>query len=208
MYLPATTKKIARHSNSESSPRVEIKIYCSNLFSRFSSGRLARRGNAREPLRRQAAQPGRPVQRGPAGPTRGCLRDCAGRDRAGQACHQEEDHHQAALFGGVQISEKSQKVRIGGHFADCFTTIYKFLLPVFCFVFRRGIYLACVLYHEDKLLLTNEDFVPVIEIDETFTSNLHTDFYWLMKVGTTDKNSDFILFSFHRKKKIDTLNLS
>lgn len=47
----------------------------------------------------------------------------------------------------------------------------------------RGIYLACVLYHEDKLLLTNEDFVPVIEIDETFTSNLHTDFYWLMKVS-------------------------
>lgn len=39
-----------------------------------------------------------------------------------------------------------------------------------------------MLYHEDKLLLTNEDFVPVIEIDETFTSNLHNDFYWLMKV--------------------------
>ncbi|XP_058458087.1 uncharacterized protein LOC131434875 isoform X1 [Malaya genurostris] len=50
---------------------------------------------------------------------------------------------------------------------------------------KRGIYLACVLYHEDKLLLTNEDFVPVIEIDETFTSNLHTDFYWLMKVACT-----------------------
>ncbi|XP_055618700.1 uncharacterized protein LOC129763542 isoform X2 [Toxorhynchites rutilus septentrionalis] len=50
---------------------------------------------------------------------------------------------------------------------------------------KRGIYLACVLYHEDKLLLTNEDFVPVIEIDETFTSNLHNDFYWLMKVACT-----------------------
>ncbi|XP_053698449.1 uncharacterized protein LOC128745401 isoform X2 [Sabethes cyaneus] len=50
---------------------------------------------------------------------------------------------------------------------------------------KRGIYLACVLYHEDKLLLTNEDFVPVIEIDETFTSNLHTDFYWMMKVACT-----------------------
>ncbi|XP_055525346.1 uncharacterized protein LOC129718521 isoform X2 [Wyeomyia smithii] len=50
---------------------------------------------------------------------------------------------------------------------------------------KRGIYLACILYHEDKLLLTNEDFVPVIEIDETFTSNLHTDFYWMMKVACT-----------------------
>ncbi|XP_055585160.1 uncharacterized protein LOC129738001 isoform X2 [Uranotaenia lowii] len=50
---------------------------------------------------------------------------------------------------------------------------------------KRGIYLSCVLYHEDKLLLTNEDFVPVIEIDETFPSNLNTDFYWLMKVACT-----------------------
>lgn len=46
-----------------------------------------------------------------------------------------------------------------------------------------GIYLACILYHEDKVLVTNEDFVPVIEIDETYPSCLHTDYHWLMKVG-------------------------
>ncbi|XP_059610717.1 ankyrin repeat and fibronectin type-III domain-containing protein 1 [Phlebotomus argentipes] len=50
---------------------------------------------------------------------------------------------------------------------------------------RRGIYLACILYHEDKVLVTNEDFIPVIEIDETYPGCLHTDYHWLMKVACT-----------------------
>lgn len=50
---------------------------------------------------------------------------------------------------------------------------------------RRGIYLACILYHEDKVLVTNEDFLPVIEIDETFPSCIHNDHHWLMKVACT-----------------------
>lgn len=48
---------------------------------------------------------------------------------------------------------------------------------------KRGIYLASILYHEDKVLLTNEDFLPVIEIDETFPSCLNTDLHWLMKIS-------------------------
>lgn len=45
--------------------------------------------------------------------------------------------------------------------------------------------MACILYHEDKVLVTNEDFVPVIEIDETYPSCLTTDYHWLMKVACT-----------------------
>lgn len=47
---------------------------------------------------------------------------------------------------------------------------------------RRGIYLACILFCDDKIFVTNEDFIPVIEIDETYPSNLNNDYYWLMKV--------------------------
>lgn len=56
---------------------------------------------------------------------------------------------------------------------------FSFILPRA----SRGIYLACILYHEDKILVTNEDFLPVIEIDETYPSSLHTDYHWLMKVS-------------------------
>ncbi|XP_067616980.1 ankyrin repeat and fibronectin type-III domain-containing protein 1 isoform X1 [Eurosta solidaginis] len=50
---------------------------------------------------------------------------------------------------------------------------------------RRGIYLASIIYCEDKVLVTSEDFLPVIEIDETYSSSLHSDYHWLMKVACT-----------------------
>ncbi|XP_014484057.1 PREDICTED: uncharacterized protein LOC106749274 isoform X2 [Dinoponera quadriceps] len=50
---------------------------------------------------------------------------------------------------------------------------------------RRGVFLACLLYHEDKVLVTNEDFLPVIEVDETYPSCMYNDFHWLMKVACT-----------------------
>jgi ankyrin repeat and fibronectin type-III domain-containing protein 1 len=48
---------------------------------------------------------------------------------------------------------------------------------------KRGIHLACICYAEDKVLVTNEDFIPVIEIDETYPNSLNNDFYWLMKIS-------------------------
>lgn len=51
---------------------------------------------------------------------------------------------------------------------------------------KRGIFLATLFYHEDKILVTNEDFLPVIEVDETYSpSCMYNDFHWLMKVGCT-----------------------
>lgn len=48
---------------------------------------------------------------------------------------------------------------------------------------RRGIYLSCIIHHEDKVLVTNEEFVPVIEIDDTYPNNLNSEFQWLTKVA-------------------------
>ncbi|KAL4708693.1 hypothetical protein ACJJTC_017372 [Scirpophaga incertulas] len=48
---------------------------------------------------------------------------------------------------------------------------------------QQGVYLACIVYHEDKVLVTSEDFLPVIEVDETYPTCIYTDFHWLMKVS-------------------------
>uniref|UniRef100_A0A1A9ZLC6 Ankyrin repeat and fibronectin type-III domain-containing protein 1 n=1 Tax=Glossina pallidipes TaxID=7398 RepID=A0A1A9ZLC6_GLOPL len=48
---------------------------------------------------------------------------------------------------------------------------------------RRGIHLASIVYYEDKVLVTSEDSLPVIEIDESYPSSLHNDYHWLMKVA-------------------------
>jgi len=50
-------------------------------------------------------------------------------------------------------------------------------------VFPRGVYLACVICNEDRILVTAEDTLPILEVDESFsTSTLNSDFHWLMKV--------------------------
>jgi hypothetical protein len=47
---------------------------------------------------------------------------------------------------------------------------------------KRSIYLASILFCDDKILVTSEDFIPVIEIDDSYPSNFNNDYYWLMKV--------------------------
>lgn len=47
-----------------------------------------------------------------------------------------------------------------------------------------GVYLTSVMFHEDKVLLTNEDCLPLIEVQEDVPSNttLNADFHWFMKM--------------------------
>lgn len=51
-----------------------------------------------------------------------------------------------------------------------------------CLFMFRGVYLSCLLYNEDKILVTNEDFLPVMEVDETYPGSIYHDFHWLLKV--------------------------
>ncbi|XP_037093805.1 ankyrin repeat and fibronectin type-III domain-containing protein 1-like [Pollicipes pollicipes] len=50
---------------------------------------------------------------------------------------------------------------------------------------RSGVYLASVIYHEDRVAMTAEDFLPILEVDESYPSSIHADFHWLMKVACT-----------------------
>ncbi|XP_022235199.1 ankyrin repeat and fibronectin type-III domain-containing protein 1-like [Limulus polyphemus] len=57
--------------------------------------------------------------------------------------------------------------------------------PRFQKTLKRGVHLACLFYNEDKVLVTTEELLPVVEVDEGYPSSLQTDFYWLMKVACT-----------------------
>ena len=46
----------------------------------------------------------------------------------------------------------------------------------------RGVYFACTIFHEDKVLVTTEEFPPVVEVDDTYPASVNNDFHWLMKV--------------------------
>ncbi|RUS88955.1 hypothetical protein EGW08_003291, partial [Elysia chlorotica] len=56
--------------------------------------------------------------------------------------------------------------------------------PKFQKSIKRGVYMACLLYNEDKLLVTSEEQLPIIEVDETFSGpSIQNDLYWLLKVS-------------------------
>ena len=60
-------------------------------------------------------------------------------------------------------------------------------------IFPRGVYLASLLFTDDeKLLVTLDENIPIIEVDDNHPSTFLQDFCWLMKVH-------MILFSFPPK---------
>ncbi|KAK2711680.1 hypothetical protein QYM36_012703, partial [Artemia franciscana] len=57
--------------------------------------------------------------------------------------------------------------------------------PKFQKSLKRGVYLSCILYQDEKVLVTAEDALPVVEVDDGYPASFNTDFHWLMKVGCT-----------------------
>ncbi|KAG5832357.1 hypothetical protein ANANG_G00290310, partial [Anguilla anguilla] len=48
---------------------------------------------------------------------------------------------------------------------------------------KRGLYLASVFYREDKIFVTSEDQIPIVEIEDSYSSSLMQDFLWFTKVS-------------------------
>ncbi|KAM6424147.1 ankyrin repeat and fibronectin type-III domain-containing protein 1-like isoform 5-T10 [Liasis olivaceus] len=48
---------------------------------------------------------------------------------------------------------------------------------------KRGLYLASIFYKDDNILVTPEDQIPVVEIDDTYSCLLMQDFLWFTKVS-------------------------
>lgn len=46
----------------------------------------------------------------------------------------------------------------------------------------RGLYLSVILFYKDNLLVTNEDQIPIVEIDDSHSSSVMQDFLWFTKV--------------------------
>jgi len=47
----------------------------------------------------------------------------------------------------------------------------------------RGLFVAALVHHEGRILVTGDDVIPMIDVDTEFSSaTLNTDLYWLMRV--------------------------
>ncbi|KAM6474336.1 ankyrin repeat and fibronectin type-III domain-containing protein 1 isoform 1-T1 [Liasis olivaceus] len=48
---------------------------------------------------------------------------------------------------------------------------------------KRGLYLAVIFYYKDNMLVTNEDHIPIVEIDDSHASSVMQDFLWFTKLS-------------------------
>lgn len=58
----------------------------------------------------------------------------------------------------------------------------------FC-AFSRGLYLTSILYRDDGVLVTSEDQIPIVEVEDCYSSSLMQDFLWFTKVDTKHRET-------------------
>lgn len=82
------------------------------------------------------------------------------------------------LKGVVPMTLSESKAKLLESFQTGMRTLATLNLTHVC----RGVYLAAIFYHQDSLLVTAEDQIPIVEVDDSYSSSLMHDFLWFTKV--------------------------
>ncbi|XP_061732006.1 ankyrin repeat and fibronectin type-III domain-containing protein 1 isoform X1 [Nerophis ophidion] len=77
-----------------------------------------------------------------------------------------------------KLQNPSRKQSVSRSLKHLFYSSNKFVKTL-----KRGIYLAAVFYHKDSLLVTAEDQIPIVEVDDSYSSSLMQDFLWFTKLS-------------------------
>ncbi|XP_067101034.1 ankyrin repeat and fibronectin type-III domain-containing protein 1 isoform X3 [Osmerus mordax] len=77
-----------------------------------------------------------------------------------------------------KLQNPSRKQSVSRSLKHLFYSSNKFVKTL-----KRGVYLAAVFYHKDSLLVTSEDQLPIVEVDDSYSSSLMQDFMWFTKLS-------------------------
>ncbi|XP_049614565.1 ankyrin repeat and fibronectin type-III domain-containing protein 1 isoform X2 [Syngnathus scovelli] len=77
-----------------------------------------------------------------------------------------------------KLQNSSRKQSVSRSLKHLFNSSNKFVKTL-----KRGIYLAAIFYHKDKLLVTAEEQIPIVEVDDSYGSSLMQDFLWFTKLS-------------------------
>ncbi|XP_069762371.1 ankyrin repeat and fibronectin type-III domain-containing protein 1-like isoform X2 [Narcine bancroftii] len=88
-------------------------------------------------------------------------------------------HHQHNLcHENAKVHPPGRKPSVSKSLKHLFQPTSKFVKTL-----KRGLYLAAVLYKGHDVVVTHEEQVPVVDVDDSFSSSLMQDFLWFMKVS-------------------------
>ncbi|KAK3705202.1 hypothetical protein QZH41_014002 [Actinostola sp. cb2023] len=93
------------------------------------------------------------------------------------------------LIGEGTMSPKSRRKESVKKSLSKYTNIFFQSTPKFVKNMKRGVYLAAILYtSDDRVLVTFDDNIPTIEVDDNYPPTFLQDFCWLMKIACTWKD--------------------
>ncbi|XP_075996927.1 ankyrin repeat and fibronectin type-III domain-containing protein 1-like [Genypterus blacodes] len=86
--------------------------------------------------------------------------------------------HTHYCCGDSKMQNPSRKQSVSRSLKHLFNSSNKFVKTL-----KRGVYLAAIFYHKDTLLVTAEDQIPIVEVDDSYSSGLMQDFLWFTKLS-------------------------
>ncbi|XP_076154939.1 ankyrin repeat and fibronectin type-III domain-containing protein 1, partial [Alosa pseudoharengus] len=89
----------------------------------------------------------------------------------------KDSHRQCVFHDQCKSAPHIRKHSVSKSLRHLFQPNSKFIKSL-----KRGLYLTCILYRDDNVLVTPEDQIPIVEVDDSYSS-LTQDFLWFTKVS-------------------------
>ncbi|XP_041938005.1 ankyrin repeat and fibronectin type-III domain-containing protein 1 isoform X3 [Alosa sapidissima] len=89
----------------------------------------------------------------------------------------KDSHRQCVCHDQCKSAPHIRKHSVSKSLRHLFQPNSKFIKSL-----KRGLYLTCILYRDDNVLVTPEDQIPIVEVDDSYSS-LTQDFLWFTKVS-------------------------
>ncbi|XP_053550389.1 ankyrin repeat and fibronectin type-III domain-containing protein 1-like [Bombina bombina] len=90
----------------------------------------------------------------------------------------KNSHQNCVCHEPLKNQQQSRKHSVSKSLKHLFHPSSKFLKGL-----KRGLYLASIFSKDDNILVTHEDQIPVVEIDDSYSCLLMQDFLWFTKVS-------------------------
>nr|XP_020461770.1 ankyrin repeat and fibronectin type-III domain-containing protein 1-like isoform X2 [Monopterus albus] len=90
----------------------------------------------------------------------------------------KEAHHHCACHEQCKAPAQGRKHSVSKSLRHLFQPTSKFVKSL-----KRGLYLTSIFYRDDNVLVTPEDQIPIVEVEDSYSSSLMQDFLWFTKVS-------------------------
>ncbi|XP_041133819.1 ankyrin repeat and fibronectin type-III domain-containing protein 1-like isoform X1 [Polyodon spathula] len=90
----------------------------------------------------------------------------------------KDAHRHCTCHESCKVQPQIRKHSVSKSLRHLFQPTSKFVKTL-----KRGLYLTSIFYRDDNILVTQEDQIPIMEIDDSYSSSLVQDFLWFSKVS-------------------------